>query len=416
MDIFILDSLLRPIDIIDRYESFIWTERYASKGDFQLVIMATPANRNRFVEDTMLWINKSNRIMRVKTVSDTVDVEKGATLTVKGFELSSIFEERVSASIEDGGSHDGMLKAVTYFNGWDPIDLVRTMVWRICIATSGWQINPGDTIPFLQDPYGAPGSLYPADTIAHPTDTLVWEQKLASLYSAITDVAKAYDFGFRLYKDPNASKLYFEPYTGIDRTSQQSVYPPVVFSADMQNLQNTTDYKDNTAHYNVVIAAYVYKNEEEGGYPPDLTVSVTVSDPELAFSSGGFDQKTKVITISQLPDSMELVDAPAYLTQLANEELTRSRPTNVYDGEVDQNAQFVYGRDYNLGDLVEVRRSDGGAAFMRVEEQIFKYDSNGFASYPSLVTKESINPGTWRSWKYDVNWVDMGSGEYWNNQ
>lgn len=411
MEVFILDSLLRPIDIVDKYESFIWTERYASKGDFQLVLLATPANRNRFVEDTMLWINESNRIMRVKTVSDTIDVEKGATLTVKGYELSSIFEERVSASMDDD-----MLLAVTYFNGWDPIDLVRTMVWRICIATSGWQINAGDTVPFLQDPYGAPGSLYPADTIPHPTDTLVWEQKLTSLYSAITDVAKAYDFGFRLYKDPNLTKLYFEPYTGVDRTTAQSTHPPVVFSSDMQNLQNTTNYKDNTEHFNVVIAAYIYKNEAPGGYPPDLTVSVTVSDPELAFSSGGFDQKTKVITISQLPDSVELVDAPAYLTQLAKEELTRSRPTNVYDGEVNQYSQYLYGRDYNLGDLVEVRGDDGGGAFMRVEEQIFKYDSNGFASYPSLVTKESINPGTWRSWKYDVNWVDMGSGEYWNNQ
>lgn len=411
MDVFILDSLLRPIDIIDRYYSFIWTERYASKGDFQLVLAATPANRNRFVEDTMLWINESNRIMRVKTVKDTVDVEKGATLTVEGFELSSIFEERVSGSLDDG-----MLNAVTYFNGLTPIPLVRTMVWRICIASSGWQINPGDTIPYLQDPFGSPGSLYPADTIPHPSDPLVWEQKLASLYSAITDVAEAYDFGFRLYKDPNASKLYFEAYTGIDRTSAQSTYPPVVFSSDMRSLKNTTDYKDNKEHFNVVIAAYIYKNEVEGGYPPELTVSVTVSDPELAFSSGGFDQKTKVITISQLPDGVELVDAPAYLTQLAQEELTRSRSTNVYDGEVDQHSQFVYGRDYNLGDLVEVRGSDGGAAFMRVEEQIFKRDANGTVSYPSLVTKESINPGTWRSWKYDVNWVDMGSGEYWNNQ
>jgi hypothetical protein len=416
MDVYILDALLRPIDVVDEYESFIWTERYAVKGDFELVILATPANRNRFVEDTMLVIADSNRVMRVKTVSDTVDVEKGATLTIKGFELSSIFEERVSASKEDGGTHDGMLKAVTYFNGWTPLDLMLTMVWRICIAASGWQINTGDTIPFLQDPYAAPGSLYPADTIPHPSTPMLWEQKAASLYSALTDVAQAYDVGFRLYKDPNSSKLYFESYTGIDRTSAQTVHPPVVFSSDMENLQNTTDYKDNTQHYNVVIAMYVYKNEEVGGYPPDLTISETVSDLELAFSSGGFDQKTKIITITQLPDSMELVDAPAYLQQLATEELTRSRPTNVYDGEVDQNAEFVYGRDYNLGDLVEVRGDDGGAAFMRVEEQIFKYDGNGKSSYPSLVTKESINPGTWRSWKYDVNWIDIGSGEYWNNQ
>lgn len=414
MEIYILDSLLRAIDIVDEYVSMIWTERYAVKGDFELVTLSTPANRNRFVEDTMLMIPDSKRIMRVKTISDTVDVEKGATLTIKGYELSQIFEERVSASYDV--SDPTMLNAVTYFNGYLPLDLMQTMVWRICISASTWQINSGDTIPYLQDMNDHPASLYPADTIPHPSDTVIWEQKIDSLYNAVTDVAKAYDVGYRLYKDPSASKLYFEAYTGVDRTSVQTNNPAVIFSSDMQNLQNTTDYKDSTQHFNVVIAVYEYQNPTEGGYPPTLTVSETVADPELAFSSGGFDQKTKFISISQLPEGMELTDVPAYLTQLGLEELTRSRPTNVYDGEIDEHADFVYERDYNLGDLVEVRGNDGGAAFMRVEEQIIKYDANGKASYPSLVTKTSINPGTWRSWKYDVDWVDMGSEEYWSNQ
>jgi hypothetical protein len=413
MEIFILDSLLRRIDVVDKYESFVWAERFALKGDFQLVIQATPANRNRFVEDTMLMIDNSDRIMRVKTVEDKTDEEKGALLTVKGFELSSILEERVMALINGAAPHVGMLRAVSYFSAVTPRHLIDLFVNIICYPPAA--LNAGDTIPFLQNIGSA--SLYPASNRPEPAPTgITWEQKIASLYSAITDVCKAYDLGFRLYKDPNASKLYFEAYVGCDRTTAQAMYSPVVFSSDMSNLVSTTQYSDNTTHFNVVMALYEYPNPTTGESPTTLTISSTVSDPQLAFSSGGFDQKTKYISITQLPDGMALVDVPAYLQQLAKEELTRSRPTNVYDGEVDQHSQFVYGRDYYLGDLVEVRGDDGGGAFMRVEEQIFKYDANGFASYPSLVTKESINPGTWRSWKYDIDWVDMGSSEYWNNQ
>jgi hypothetical protein len=354
--------------------------------------------------------------MQVHSVEEKDDEENGVTLTVKGYDLSFMLQQRVSASKEDGDP-DGMLLSISYFTGYTPIELIDTLVWRICVPTSGFQLLSGDTIPFLNDYVLTPGSLYPISNIPEPAPAgILWEQKIADLYSAVTDVCKAYDLGFRLYKDPNSSKLYFEGYNGIDRSSSQTEFPPVIFSSDMNNLQNTTEYQDNEQHYNVVIAVYEYQNPVEGAMPATLTIHEVVSDSDLSFSSGGFDQKTKFISISQLPEGVELVDAPAYLIQLATEELNRSRPTDVYDGEIDQNSGFVYEKDYFLGDIVEVQSNNGGGALMRVVEQIIKYDANGKSSYPTLLTKETITPGTWRSWKYDVDWVDMGPDEYWSNQ
>jgi hypothetical protein len=283
---------------------------------------------------------------------------------------------------------------------------------------SGYQLSPGDTIPYLQNSYPGSGEdIYPPGNIPLKQPLgILWEQKVASLYSAISDVCKAYDLGFRLFKDPNASKLYFQTYVWNDRTSAQTIFPPVVFSSDMRNLENTTEYTDATTHYNAVLVMYEFKNPTEGGYPANLSYSALEFAPELAFSSGGFDQKTKSITLTQIPETLDPVDIPDYLQQVAKEELIKSRTTVVYDGEIDDHSDFVYEKDYFLGDLVEVRGNNGGAAYMRVEEQIIKYDATGKASYPSLITKDSISPGTWRSWKYDVDWIDMGSGEYWSNQ
>lgn len=412
MEIFILDALLRPIDVLDEYISFIWTERYAEMGDFELITLSTPANLRRFVPDTMISILDSKRIMRIRSIEEKDDEDHGITLTIKGFDLSFILQQRIIATIDEG-----MLLPVSYYGGFTPLELMDEIVWRICIPSSGHQISSGDSIPFLNDKDTTPGSLYPSSNISPPDPAdFVWEQKIATLYSAITDLCKAYDLGYRLYKDPNSSKLYFEGYNGIDRTSDQTEFPPVIFSSDMTNLQSTSEFRENVNHFNVVVAMYEYPNPDEEAEPETLTIHEIVSDPQLAFSSGGFDQKTKFISVSQLPEGMEIEDAPAYLIQLANEELNRSKPTDVYDGEIDQNSDFVYERDYFLGDIVEVRGNNGGMAFMRVVEQIIKYDANGKSSYPSLLTKESITPGTWRSWKYDVDWEDMGSGEYWNNQ
>lgn len=414
MEIYILDNLLREIDVVDeyQYDSFIWAERYAARGDFQIVARSTPSMKNRFVKDTLFVIRDSKRIMRVNTVTETIDEEKGAQLTIKGFELVDILRQRVSTVKEE----DGNLRAVVYWNGWKPIELINDMVWRACVDPT-WMLSPGDAIPFLNNWVTTPGSLYPVSNIPEPEPGgILWEQKMDSVFNAVQAVSNAYDLGYRLYKDPNATKLYFEAYNGVDRTTAQSEFPPVVFSSDMQNLQNTTELIDNTEEYNVVYVSYVYKNPVEGGYPEELTSSVEVHDAQLDFYSGGFGQKSKTITISQLPEGVDPADPWDYLVQLANEELLRSRPTDIIDGEVDSNSQFKYERDYNLGDLIEVRSDNGGAAFMRVEEQIFKYDANGKATYPSLVNKDSVSPGTWKSWKYDINWKDMGSGEYWNNQ
>lgn len=417
MEIYILDALLRRIDLIDEYISFIWTERYAAKGDFQLITRSTLENRNRFVKDALISINDSNRIMRVNSTEEKIDGDNGVTFTVKGFELVSILEQRVVATREPSGDYAGMLRPISYYEDKTPLELPGYMVWQMCYPSSGFLLSSGDAVPFLQDSRVPGVGAYPLGNLPPmQPDDVVWEQKTESLYSAAVAIAAAYDVGFRLYKDPEAAKLYFEAYMGNDRTSAQTLLPAVVFSSDMSNLQNTTEYIENSNHFNVIVAIYEFANPVAEALPAKLSISVIVADPELAFSAGGFDQKTKTISVTTLPEGMLLEDIPAYLTQLAAEELTRSRPTDIYDGEVSESSYYKYERDYFLGDLVEVRGDNGGAAYMRVEEQIIKADASGKSSYPSLVTKTSISPGTWKSWKYDVDWIDMGSGEFWNNQ
>lgn len=402
MDIYILDALIRPIDVIDEFVSLIWTERWAEMGDFELITLSTPANKKRFVFDTMISIPDSKRVMQVETIEEEVDFENGAVLKIKGREIISITEKRAAVSISP---FDGLIRSSWNLYGWSPTGLIEYFFFSICLYE---EFSAADTIPFLQD---QGETLYPPGTIPVPSPSgIEWAQKPASLYSAMTDVAKAYDIGFRLYKDPDASKLYFEAYTGSDRTSAQTTLPAVIFSDDMSNLQNTKEYSDNTNHYNVVVVIYIYKDASDN----EVTISETVSDPELAFSSGGFDRKVKPLVITSVPN--DIVDIPAYLQQLGAEELEKSRTSTVFDGEIDETGDYLYERDYFLGDLVEVRGNNGGSAYMRVVEQIIKEDKEGKSSYPSLITKTSINPGTWASWKYDVDWSAMGSTEYWANQ
>lgn len=404
MDIFILDALLRPIDVVDQYISFIWTERWSTFGDFQIDTLATPNNKRRFVVDTKLSISQSKRVMIVESVQEKDDVANGNVLTVKGRCLNSLLDKRVAASID---SFTDLIEVSWDTVGWTPKELLELYFFSICYDGN---LSPGDIIPYLQ-PQGTT-SLYPTENISDPWPSdFAWSTKPESLYKAFQDIISAYDVGFRFYKSPTDSKLYFESMMGCDRTTQQSLYTPVIFAYDMVNLIDTTNLVDVTNYYNAVQVVYFYNDGTS-----DTTLSVLVKSSDLDFSAGGFDQRMKYLEVTQLPEGMVLADVPAYLTKLGQEELGRSQSVNVYDGEIAKDSTFLYERDYNLGDIVEVRGTDGGTAYMRVVEQIFSSDSTGESVYPSLITKSFINPGTWASWKYNVEWSAVGSTEYWSNQ
>jgi hypothetical protein len=404
MDILILDDQIRPVDIIDQYISLIWTERWDGIGDFELTIPSTPGNKNRLFPGVQVCIPQSRHVMLIESIEETIHADNGMVLKIKGRDLICVAEKRIAVW------KDGVTGEILPFRTdlvLSPKDLILRKFKDTCFDSD---IDADDNIPFLQDPeLGA--SLYPEDTIPEPIPTGVeWTQKPMSLYAAIKEVADAYDLGYRLYRHPSQSKLYFNVSIGSDRTSAQTAVQPVIFSQDMANLIDTTELIDHSRHFNVIHVIYFHKDELDD----DVTTSVIVEAPEIAFSSGGFQRKVKLLSVTQLPDGV--ADVVDYLTQLGNEELMKSRPVDIYDGEITQDSAYVYERDYYLGDLVEIRGTNGGAAYMRVVEQIFKSDSAGDSAYPSLITKTSITPGTWASWAYDTEWSAMGPGEFWNTQ
>ena len=397
MEVLILDKLLRPIDVVDTFESMIFAERRKELGDFELVTLSTPANKKRFVANTWITIDKSRRVMKIETIEEKVNDELKMVLIIKGQEITKVLQMRAALKAIAG---PGI--APVWVIQDQPADIMRYIFRQICVLGT---VTSDDIIPFIQDGL----TQYPASTIPEPSAEIVWQQKPASVFSAEKDLADIFDLGFRLYRDLNASKLYFDVYAGSDRTTAQTLNEPVVFSYDVENLQNTRELLDISKEYNIIQVVYVYKDVSDN----DVALTVEVFDPD-GIPPEGFDRKTKVLMISTIPE--EITDIPAYLYQAGLDELMKSRPIGAFDGEVSNSSEYVYETHYYLGDVVELRSISGATAYMTVEEYIFVEDVNGERSYPTFTTRKFIDPGTWASWKYNVEWSAMGSEEYWANQ
>lgn len=383
MNLFTLDEFLVRDEIIDDYESLIWTERFSEWGDFELVVYASSRSRGFIHEGIMLEIEESRRIMIVETTETTFNDDGKLIYTVKGRSLESLLLKRPAL--------DPILSKWEWTN--TPTAIVEGMFNSIC---RDGDIDTKDIIPFL-----AVGNPFPVDTINAPVDPITVSIEPTNLYDPINEISKAYNLGFRLVKSQTAQELYFNVYTGCDRTSTQGVFEAVVFSSELDNLQNTTSFSSTMDQKNVAIV--VSPVGREIVYSPGV-------DPNAA----GFERKVLVVDASDIEDTDPLI-ATNKMIQRGYEELTKNRELWVFDGETSQDAIYAYGIDYNLGDVVEMRSSDGSSNRMRVTEQIFVSDPEGVRSYPTLSKDVFVSAGSWLSWDAQITWSEAGETDYWAN-
>lgn len=392
MEAYILDSLFRRVDVIDVYKSFIWTERYKETGDFQLDVFSTVENRSRLKPDVMLAMNLSFRVMIVESVEDDDSQEGERILVVKGRSLEKILYDRVAM---------GSLSDTTTSPNWTitntPAAIMRKIFHDICVTGI---LSPLDVIPFVTE-----GTFMPPNTVPEPIDPITVEITPTTVYDAEVQIANVWNLGFRLLRHYDTSQIYWDVYTGSDRTSNQTALPAVIFSPGMDNLQNTKAFISTENAKNV---AYVFS---PAGFQMVYADGV---DPDI----DGFDRR--VLTVDASDITTETYTTPeavtAALTQKGAEALSQAVIYQTFDGEISQDASYVYGRDYHLGDIVEQRSDDNVANLMRVTEQIFVSDAEGERSYPTLTLNTFVTTGSWLSWMPTKVWEDMGATEYWEDQ
>lgn len=386
MEVYILDSLYREIDVCDDFNSLIWTERSSAFGDFELDVQSTLRNRRRFVPGVRLSMNESYRIMMVETVEDDTDDAGIQTLKVTGRSLEGMLTNRAALdSLTDTTSIPKWVLSGT------PGDIARQIFHDICVTGT---LDVGDIIPMVTE-----ASIFPIDTIPEPTDTIEVDLDPTTVYDGIKNLVDLYSLGFRLVRDPVLKTLYWDVYSGSDRTSSQTDLPAVVFAPDLDNLSNTSELTSNAIYKNV---AYVISPVGfEVVYPLDV-------DPSIS----GFDRQVLLVNATDITDTDAGV-ASAKMIQRGKDALAQNNLVKAFDGELNQFNSYKYMIDYNLNDLVEVHNIDGVVNQMRVTEQIFVSDQEGERSYPTLTLQSFIAPGTWLALPIDQDWLDLDPAQDW---
>lgn len=334
MEVRIYRQDLFRIGQIENQTSLIWTRKFYEPGTFELHAPITDEN---------LYLLQENNIIGKKGSAEAgiiEDIEKEESdikneITVKGRFLSSYMDRRlIKKTVNFSGEIEVAMRQL--YSGAIPIPLVEL----------------GNLNGFTER----------AEFQVTMKNLLAYENKLS----------RAGAIGFRFRPDFVNHKIIFETYHGKDRTLSQHTNNRVIFSEDYNNLNNAL-YKYNNQNLKTFA---VVGGQGEG-------------DARTYYELGGgqgYDLREVFVDAKDInPDGMTAAQYKAALLQRAQETLNESIVSESLECETEAAINFTYKEDYDLGDIVTVRKKKWNLYMnQRITELSEVYEYGGMTVVPTF--------------------------------
>lgn len=376
MDLYTLTPGFLRDDVIDEFESCIWTERYSKSGDINLIVDATSKSLQKLKEGTFIALGGSNEIMMIETQA----IENGL-LTVTGPSIIQFLNNRLIRN-----SYSQSARSWTTVVAAKPGQFINLIVELMLVDGGFVDESTPNGLDGTQErfPNLSMGAWDPSG------DAVLFDVPFGGVYDGIAQIADTFSVGMSMYldsADDSGYSLKFKTYKGIDRTSDQSVVDIVRFSPSMDSLTNIKELH-SIATYKNVCYAFAPGNAAFNGQ----TVGPAYAPGYNPISDLGFSRRSMMIFVDDVNTELpEGADAAAWwnayiapvLVQRQKDALANNNYTKIVDGEVIPQ-QHTYGVDYDLGDIVELEGYSGALQKARITEFIRTEDSTGVKSYPTV--------------------------------
>lgn len=370
MELFTLDRNFHKQEIIDEFGSIIWTERYGGDSEVELVMPLDNVSLSKLSIGTFLGIGDSDEVM----ILETANFEDNK-IKFKGISLLPWLDNRFVRT-----SKDHTVK-YWYISNMVPGQILAEIISKMCVAGSPYLTGATPTGIANPQQLAIPGlrvSSY---------DTSGTKVKIGvpygPVFAAMKQIADTYGIGQQIILEDVSATSYslgYRNYKGVDRTSAQTVNAILRFSpqsesfADIKEVQSIAKFKTR---------AYAFAPEN----PNNLAVNLAPGVANLSDQYTGFDLRAMMILADDISTDevggvkQNLLDI---LTSRAKDGLATNPFVAAVDGEIVPDSQIKYGRDYGLGDLIEVQGNSGTVNIARVTEYIRSQDNTGEKAYPTV--------------------------------
>lgn len=371
MDVYVLNKAFELIAVVDDYESLIWTDRHDSCGDFQIVFGMNIGLLSIFQEDYYIQIKKSEHTMIIEDIAISTNVENGAKLTITGRSLESILDRRIIWSAptfsNNFGLQNGLKILLSQCFGNDAITNRRIENF-VFVETSDAKIVAAII----------PDHAYEGDNIYDVVCKLCAANKVGfKIILSETSKGGKRDFEFR-----------FSLYTGTDRSYGQNDNPYVIFSPKFDNLLDSNYYQSKADYKNVAWVLGESERKKTNGTYTTILHSRTVG------TATGLDRREIFVdardsSLLEKDDDGNTVFPNEYnnlLDAKGRQNLAEHETVKAFEGSVDTTGMFEYGKDYFVGDIVQIANEYGHEGKAYISEVVISCSREGQSIYPTFQT------------------------------
>lgn len=352
MEPIVLTPNLTSVDIVDNFDSFIWTERFDDVGEFELYLPTNSEGLQYILPDNFLQLKKSKRTMIIESLYLNTDVEEGNQYIVKGRSLESILDRRI-------------VRAQTILNG-NLQTCVETLLNQNAISPS----DPDRRILKLV----FESSTDPLITSLTFDDQFHGE----TLLKAIRFICKGANIGFKITVSPSGT-FVFKLYAGVDRSYQTLGDSIILFSPKMDNLTSSQYLFSRKDHKTTTLVG-----GEGDGYARKLLDINKAGGALTDLERREMFTDAATISSSYSGGTLSLPNYNLLLTHRGQVDLVENNDYEAFDGQVDPNINYIYDTDYALGDIVQIENQYGLSGRTRVKEYIFSEDKVGEKVFPTF--------------------------------
>lgn len=380
MELITLNAELQLDKLVENYQSLLWTERYDTNGDFELVSNDIPATMAALPKESYVTLRETTVPMVVETHKIEKRPKQAPVITVKGRSFETVLERRAAVnslpaaaaraawSISAAKQSDAAYKAMRVVLG----DISRTRTDNSMPLASEVAMG-AEVLPALS-PAVSPKDAIPEINLILPKDysTLTptsFEIEPKDLYTSVINLLKANHRGIKAVRpEPDKNQIDIEIYNGADLREL------VAFDARFDQFDSSTYLLSEQGSTNV---GYVYGSN---GATQVLRNVVDAEHPEPS----GLARRVWLVD----GGGDESLNSESLRTSRGLVELYQHNPTALFDGEISVQVAAGYNNVYFLGDILLLVGEYGLTETVRVSEFIRSSDQSGEKAYPTLEVVE----------------------------
>lgn len=366
----VLNRNFEVIGVADDFKSFIWTERCRSYSDFEIQTRATPERIEMYKPKNYIGLLGSDKLMIIDSVYYNSSFDEGDMLVISGKSLEYVLHKRIiwEDTVLEGNFQNGIKKLLDE-NAISPSKTNRKLS-RLRFKTS--------TDPKIT-------------SISFKEETQYW---CDNLYDVIEDLCEEYHVCFRV--NLTSSNMFeFELYAGENRTYNQNENFAVVFSPEFGNLISskyleTIENRKNSA---LVVGEKRTETLTINGISTSKDVQHTV---EIDGSGTDMDREELYVNETNLSMYIKDIAVPTdkYIARLRSKgetALSKTVKDSTLEAEVVFDGQFKYGRDYFIGDILEIENALHNLMEVRITEVVHCHDQSGEYINPAFTPIDEEN-------------------------